>query len=215
MGIIKRGILGGFRKKTGTVAGAYVGGQDIIRALPRTSNKPPTTLQLNQRNKFGLVTSFLSLISDWIDMAYKKAPGRQSSMNKAVKDHLKDAVTGIAPNFTFDYTKLKFSTGKLAVPSTFSVDTTAPAKIDFNWAPDGPDSKYKDATDVINVMVYNATKDQFVSLKSAAPRSAGTYVLPLPLEFVGDSVHCYFSFSSTKVKNLHSKSVYVVLIPVA
>lgn len=215
MGIIRKGILGGFRKKTGTVAGAYVRGQDIIRSLPRVSNKPPTVLQLNQRNKFGLVTSSLSAISEWIDMAYKKGSGRTTSMNKAVRDHLKDAVIGVGPNFTFDYTKLKFSTGKLSVPSVFGLDTISPAQVDFNWSLDGPDSKYKDATDVINVMVYNPSKDQYVSLMAAAPRSALTYSLPLPLDFVGDSIHCFFSFSSTKVKNLHSKSVYVVLIPVA
>ena len=215
MGIIRNGILGGFRKKTGTVAGAHVRGQDVIRALPRPSNKPPTVPQLNQRAKFGLVTSFLSLISDWIDMAYKKGPGPATSMNKAVKDHLKDAVIGVGPNFSFDYSKLKFSTGKLSVPSSFSVDTTASSKIDFNWTLDGPDSKYKAATDVINVMVFNPVKQQFVSLMAAAPRSALTYVLPLPLEFIGDTIHCYFSFSSTTVKNLHSKSVYVVHRPVA
>jgi len=215
MGIIKWGILGGFRKKTGTVAGAYVRGQDIIRALPRTSNKPPTVPQSNQRFKFGLVVSFLSLISEWIDLAYKKGSSPASSMNKAVSDHLKNAVTGVAPNFTFDYTKLKFSTGKLAIPTVYSVDVTAPAKIDFNWSLDGLDSKYKDATDKINVMVYNPTKNQFVALMAAAPRSALTFTLQLPLEFTGDDVYCYFSFSSTTKKNLHSKSVYVLMIPVA
>lgn len=215
MGIIRQGILGGFRKKVGAVVGAAFRTLDVIRALPRKSNKPATQLQINQRTKFGLVTEFLSYISELIETAYKKGSGSTSAMNEAVAYHLKNAITGVAPNFTLDFAKLRFSSGKLSLPSTYSVDTTAPAKVDFNWKLDGLDTKYKDGTDVINIMVYNPTKQQFVTLMAAAPRSALTYVLPLPVEFVGDSIHCYFSFSSTTKKNLHSKSVYVTLIEVA
>lgn len=214
MGIIENGILGGFRKKVGNISGAFWRDLNVIKSLPRKSNRPPTQKQLEQRLKFALVTGFLSSMSELIETGYRAA-GSNSPMNEAVAYHLKNAVIGVAPNYTLDYTKLRFSTGKLSLPSTFSVDTTAPAKVDFNWSLDGTDHKYKDGTDVINVVAYNPTKSQFVTLMAAAPRSAGTYALPLPLEFVGDSVHCLFSFSSTKKKNLHSKSVYVVLIPVA
>ncbi|RZK61166.1 MAG: hypothetical protein EOO95_16865, partial [Pedobacter sp.] len=68
MGLIKQGILGGFRKKTGTVVGAYWRKLDVIRALPRNSGKGATQLQINQQLKFGLVTSFLSNISGLIDV---------------------------------------------------------------------------------------------------------------------------------------------------
>lgn len=214
MGVIRNGILGGFKKKVGNIYGAFWRDLNVIKSLPRKSSKPPTLKQLQHRIKFGLVTGFLSSMSELIEEGYP-AGGSTSPMNDAVSYHLKNAVTGIAPNFTLDYTKLKFSTGKLSVPSTFSVDATAPAKIDFNWSADGADNKYKEATDVINVVAYNPTKDQFVTLMAAAPRSAMTYVLPLPVEFVGDSIHCFFSFSSTTKKNLHSKSVYVILIEVA
>lgn len=213
MGIIKNGILGGFRKKVGNISGAFWRDLNVIKSLPRPSGKPATAKQLEQRLKFALVTSFLSSMSELIEEGYRSG-GSTSPMNEAVAYHLKNAVTGVAPNFKMDYTKLRFSTGKLSLPSSFSVDTTAPAKVDFNWTLDGADHKYKDGTDVINVVAYNPTKNQFVTLMAAAPRSAQTYVLPLPLEFTGDSVHCMFSFSSTKKKNLHSQSVYVVLIPV-
>jgi hypothetical protein len=52
MGIIRQGILGGFRKKTGSVVGAYWRKLDVIRGLPRKSSKPPTIAQLNQQLKF-------------------------------------------------------------------------------------------------------------------------------------------------------------------
>lgn len=215
MGIIRKGILGGFRKKVGSVVGSSWRNRDVIKAIPNISSKPATQPQVDQRFKFGLVTGFLSSMSELIETGFKAIAGDVTPMNHAVSYHLKNAVTGVSPNFKLDYAKVTFSAGKLALPSTYSVDTTAPTKVDFNWSLDGLDSKYKDGTDVINVMVYNPTKDQFVTLMAAAPRSALKYVLPLPLEFTGDSIHCFFSFSSTKKKNLHSKSVYVVYIPVA
>ena len=91
----------------------------------------------------------------------------------------------------------------------------APAKIDFTWSLDGADSKYKDATDMINVLVYNPSRNQFVSLMAAVSRSELTYALQLPPPFIGDEVHCYFSFTSVKKKDLHSHSMYVQSITVS
>ncbi|WP_316815854.1 DUF6266 family protein [Pedobacter nyackensis] len=215
MGIIRKGILGGFKNKVGAVVGSSWRNRDVIKSLPRVSNKPPTQKQVEQRTKFGLVTSFLSSMTEFIEEGFKSKNGSTSAMNEAVAYHLKNAVTGVAPNFLMDYTKIKFSNGKLRVPSISTVDTAAPASVDFNWSLDGADSKYKDATDMINLLAFNPTKKQFVQLMAAAPRSALTFSLPLPLDFVGDSVHCFFSFSSVKKKKLTSDSVYIGLLPVA
>jgi len=214
MGIIRQGVLGGFRKKTGSVVGAFWRNLNVIKGLPRISNKPATQAQFEQRTKFGFVTGVLSYLSELIDACYKSS-GSNSPMNEAVAYHLKEAVTGAAPDFSLDFTKLKFSSGKLSLPSTFTVDATSPAKIDFAWSLDGANSKYKNATDVINVLVYNPTRNQFVTLMAAAPRSALTYVLQLPPPFSGDEVHCYFCFSSVTKKKLHSHSVYVQSITVS
>lgn len=214
MGIIRKGILGGFKNKVGTVIGSSFRNKDVIKSLPKISNKPPTLKQSNQRLKFGLVTAFLSRIDRFIEGQYKKTDAT-SSMNEAVAYHLKHAVTGVAPDYAIDYTKLKFGRGKLENPDNYSVDVTAPAKVDFNWILNSVDSRYHDETDVINVLVYNPEKDRFVSLMAAAPRSALKFVLQMPLDFVGDSVYCYFNFSSTMKSNLHSDSVYVLFIPIA
>lgn len=210
-----QGIFGGFRNKVGKVVGAYWRDLNVVKALPRVSNKAATQAQLNQRLKFGLVTGFLSYMSDLIDAGYGTNQRSSSPMNEAVAYHLKNSVTGIAPNFMLDYTKLKFSKGKLSNPSTCTVDTTAAGKVDYNWSLDGPDRKNKDATDVINVMAYNPAKDRFVTVLAAAPRSAQTFVLQFPPDFTGDEVYCYFSFTSTRKKNLHSDSVFVFTMVIA
>jgi hypothetical protein len=215
MGIISGGILGGFSNKTGSVVGARWRKRDVIKGLPRPSKKAATQLQIEQRTKFGIVTGFLRYLSAWIDKAYKKGPGSSSPMNEAVAYHLQNAIIGVAPNFILDYTKLEFSKGRLENPFDYSLDTTAVAKLDFTWTDDGLDvDGLKDATDVINVMAYNPTKNRFVTVMAAAPRSAKSFVLQCPPYFSGDEVYCYFSFTSTKKKNLHSDSTFMFKIPV-
>lgn len=51
MGIIRGGILGGFRNKAGAVIGSYWRTLDI-KGLPCISGKAPTQKQLDQRAKF-------------------------------------------------------------------------------------------------------------------------------------------------------------------
>lgn len=208
MGIIRQGILGGFRNKTGSVVGAYWRNRDVIRGLPRASNKPATQAQADQRFKFGLITAFMARLSSFIDLGWGSGNGSTSPMNNAVAFHLKQAVTGVAPNFTIDYTKLKINSGKLLLANGIAVAITAAARVDFSWLNTVPDGKYKDATDRVNVVVYNPAKDSFVTLQSAAARSALSYNLQVPPDFSGDTVHCYISFSSIIDKKLVSDSYY-------
>lgn len=208
------GIFGGFRKKVGKVSGSFFRGLNVVKTLPKPSKKQPTQPQIDHRTKFGLVTGTLSYLAELIDSGYQPISPVNSPMNEAVAYHMKNAVIGVAPNFKLDYTKLKFSTGKLSNPATCTVDTTALGTVDFNWSLE-PNSKYRDASDVINVLVYNPIKDRFVTVVAAAPRSAKTFVLQCPPDFKGDEVYCYFSFTSTTKKNVHSKSVFVFLIPIA
>lgn len=212
MGIIRQGILGGFRQKTGSVVGAYHRGQDTIRSLPRVSNKPPTRAQLDQRFKFGLVTNFLARFSSTIDQGFGTSKGITTPMNEAVSYHLRTAITGVSPNFTIDYTKLKVSGGKLELAENIEFLADTAAKLKFTWENTTPDGKNKDATDRINLLVYNPAKGSQVILNSAAARSALTYTLSLPGSYSGDEVHAYVSFSSIINKKLVSDSLYIGLI---
>lgn len=210
MGIIKQGILGGFRKKVGTVVGAFWRDLNVIRALPRASGKPATPAQLNQRTRFGLVMSFLNSFGDLIEMYYGNRSASKSPMNEAVAYHLKEAVTTVGSVVEMDYTKVKFARGKLELPATMRLAATVEGKVDYEWSNiNVANHKYKDATDMANLLVYNPTKKQFVTLTEAGPRSAEVFSLQLPLEFGDDYVHCYICFSSVLKKGLVSDSHYI------
>ncbi|TCC99437.1 hypothetical protein FBD94_05035 [Pedobacter hiemivivus] len=211
MGIIRHGILGGFRKKVGTVVGAFFRDLNVIRALPRISNKPATKVQATQRSSFGLVTGFLSSFSDFIELFYGNRSASKSPMNEAVSYHLKEAVTTVGSVLEMDYTKVMFARGKLKLPAEMNLAATVEGKVDFEWSTnaDSDDNKYRAATDMANLLVYNPAKGEFVSLMGAAPRSAGVFKLQLPPEFGEDYVHGYINFSSIDKKGLVSNSKYV------
>lgn len=215
MGVIKQGILGGFRKKTGTVVGAYWRRLDVIRALPRNTGKAATQAQINQQLKFGLVTAFLSNISGLIDVGFKTANEVSTPMNLAVSYHLREAIIGTEPNFELDLTKVAFSMGKLELPLETTVVPAAGSVLNFAWPHTETDDKLIDATDVINVLAYNVSKQKFVKVASAAARSAMTYSFQLPANFAGDEVQVYFSFSSTKKRLLNSKTVHLGAITIS
>lgn len=195
MGIQDKGAFGGFRNKTGPLVGHIVNGQNVITSIPAKSSKPPTQKQLDQRRKFGMVTSFLSWMSGLIDSGFQEREQRQSPMNKAVQYNLLNAVTGISPDYTIDLARLKFSVGKCPLPPSTTAEVLAGGKINFIWGASLP-SKYGKDTDVVSLMVYNAEKDRFVILQNAAGRSELSFTLQLPADYVGDSVHCYMNLVS-------------------
>lgn len=164
MGILRQGVLGGFRKKTGTVVGASHRGQDIIRGLPRISKKTPSKGQLDQRTKFGLVIKFLSRIGHLINPGFAAAAGITSAINEAVDYHLNNAIKGTSPNFSLDLTKLKFSSGRLLTVDDLLVESTTPGKLKFIWTHDSQDSSEVDSTDLLTVLAYNPAKGRFVSM---------------------------------------------------
>jgi len=213
MGIIRQGILGGFRNKTGSVVGAYWRTLDVIRALPRISGKAPSQAQKDQQFKFGLVTGFLSKISNLIDTGFYSGSKAATPMNDAVSYHLKNAILGTSPTFTFDYTKLIFSKGKLEMAQSVLADSIAGNKVKFSWDHVEQDDKQIDGRDMVSVLIYNPVKDRFVSMRNAVARSAKSFSMSIPADFSLDEVYCYISFSSVTKKNLVSDSLYIGLLP--
>ncbi len=210
MGIIKNGILGGFRKKTGTVVGAYWRKLDVIRALPRSSGKAPTALQVEQRLKFGMVTSFLSPLQELIEEGFHSPGDLRTAMNRAVAYHLKSAVRGAAPDFSIDPERLSYSQGKVDLPHSVNVSVTdeAPAGLEITWTNAELEGKYHRLDDMATILVYNETQGRFIKAPRVAQREARVYTVALPADFLGH-IHVYLSFTGIATKLLKSNTRYV------
>lgn len=82
MGVIKRGILGGFQNKVGNVVGTSWKGIDVIKALPVSVANPRTSLQVRQRGKFsGVVKLGSFLLISVVKPLWDRFAQRQSGFN--------------------------------------------------------------------------------------------------------------------------------------
>jgi hypothetical protein len=212
MGTQLKGPFGGFSGKTGGLIGAISKGRSIITSLHTPSSKAPTKKQIDQRFKFGMVTSLLAYISDLIDIGFQEHKVSESAMNAAVAYNLKYAVTGVSPDFSINLPQLSFSRGKLIGPKSIAAEALAGAKVKFTWTASEDVRKLTNPADLLMIMVYNSEKTEFITGINAASRSALTYTIQLPVDFTGDEVHAYVAFAGIEGKV--SDSIYAGVVSI-
>ena len=86
MGVINRGILGGFRKKVGPVVGSSWKGIDVIKSKPASVANPNTPEQQEQRNAMRAINVFLrSFGLDNVKTLNNAMAVRMSGFNRCMK----------------------------------------------------------------------------------------------------------------------------------
>ncbi|MDR6782662.1 hypothetical protein ABIE26_000850 [Pedobacter africanus] len=206
MGKYKKGILGNFRGKVGSVVGSSWQGVHYLKSIPDFGDYTPTAAQLNVRFKLAMVTTFLKRLKPLINVGYQQFNKGITPMNVATSYHLKNAVTGTSSaNYAIDYTKVMFSDGELSAGANPGVAVTTAAKLDFSWDNDALPTT-TGGTDRATVLAYNVDKGKFTMLPSAAARSAEAYVLQLPPDWGTDQVHAWISFVSVDGKEVSNSS---------
>lgn len=207
MGTFKKGILGGFSGKVGTVIGANWRGLDVMRSLPKKSGVSPTLLQVEQRQRFAAVMGFLAPVGNLLASYYGSPSGTLSRLNKAVSYHLKHALMGNSPNFSIDYTKVVLSKGELIGARNAAVSAPTAGSIQLDWD-DNSGQVFAAADDLLLAVLYNANKRQFVVEEGPATRQEGTAHMAIPVEFAGDTLQVWIGFvGSTSAKA--ATSVYL------
>ncbi|SDL34443.1 hypothetical protein SAMN04487898_117125 [Pedobacter sp. ok626] len=206
MGILKSGIIGPVRNKTGPLVGRMHRSTNVVTAAYRASTKPPTTSQLGAQDKFSLLSSFLSNIDDLIKIGFKQFSKGKDPMNVASAYNYDHAFLATETGFTLNYPQLVYSRGYI-LPAESPAILPLPKQIEFNWLPQRQ-SMYCQYTDMATFLVYNPEKGYAISKPLATDRYAQGYLLDLPKEFAGDTVHCYMSFASKDGK-LQGNSTYL------
>lgn len=207
MGKIAQGILGGLSGKVGNIIGGSWKGIDYIRIKPSSVANPRTEGQVNQRNKFTITLEYLQATSDFIKIGYKSFAVKKTEFNAAMSYVLNNAVGGIAPNFTIDYSLALLSRGPLSGVLNGTTDLTTPGQVTFDWDDNSAEGN-ANVTDKAMVLVYNPSKKESISILDGADRTLGSQVVTIPNTYAGDTVELFMAFVSADGTTV-SNSVYL------
>jgi hypothetical protein len=206
MARIKKGILGGFSGKVGTVVGANWKEIAYMRSLPQKVKNPRTEAQLKQRAKFVLVVSLLKPLTAFLRIGWKLYANRQSAFNACTKYTLANAVTGTYPNQKIDLEKLLVTRGNLPSVTNPLLGTNGKV-ITMQWGNNSNIGTAK-STDKALAVVINQTTGEAMCITDGVNRSAGKQDVTLPVIWDGCDIFCYAGFISEDGKEVSNSYCY-------
>ncbi|WP_262886117.1 DUF6266 family protein [Flavobacterium phycosphaerae] len=213
MGTYNKGILGPFSGKVGTVVGANWRGKDVMRSLPKKTDRTPTDTQLLQREKFTAVSNFLTPISPVISKCFGSGSGELTRRNQAMSYHMKEAVTYVDPDFEIDFAKVMVAKGDLPGVQNPAVSSPNPNTLKYDWDDNSGQGSAK-ATDTLVVVVFAPATGLYYYTLNAAARVSKVAVITLPTFFAGVEVQSWISFVAEDGKS-YATSVYMGAIVVS
>ena len=206
MGTIRKGILGGFSGKVGTVVGASWRGISYMRSLPQKVRNPRTAGQRSQRSKFALALRLLQPMTALLRTGWKLYAHRQSPFNAAMSYALAHAVSGTYPDYAIDPSKVLVSRGNLQSASNATATATG-GNLAISWNDNSGVGSAKQ-TDKALVAVLNLEKGEAITDTEGKERTEETQTVILPADWSGDEVQAYLGFISEDGREV-SNSVYL------
>jgi len=205
MGHIRKGILGGFSGKVGTVIGSSWKRTMYMRSLPKKSNNQRSLAQRTQMSKFALVVALLRPLTAVLRIGWKRYATHQSAYNAATAYTLANAIIGEFPNHQIDYKKVMISRGNLTPiqPPTMSGST---GRITISWKDNSGIGNAK-PTDKLLLALINPVKNEVITRYDETERSEESFAIDLP-HWTGNRVHIYIGFASDDGKEVSDSICY-------
>ena len=196
----------------GNIVGASWRGIDYIRSMPASVRNPRTVAQVSQRTRFALIGKMLKTFVPVIRVGFAGSTGTgKSAFSVAMSYNVKNAVTGLSPDFEIDFAKLKVAIGEL-YGATNAAATSAVGSLSFVWDSDLLNNAA--ATDKVILMAYNQTLYESAYVVDAATRADGSGSLAVPPTWDGEQVDTYLALYSADGK-LISNSVHTGRVEVS
>lgn len=212
MGIISKGILGGFSGTVGTVVGGTWKGIDYMRSQATRRTNNPSQKQLEQQAKFGLAIKFVQPLNGLFMLTFRNFAVEKTGINSALSYVLQNAITGTYPSYSIDYPNVLVSRGDL--PNVLNPAATAAAgnTVKFDWTDNSGTGKAK-ASDKAVLVVYSPADKLALYTTGSALRSAGTENFAASI-FTGQTVETYIGFISEDGREI-ATSIYTGQVTVA
>ncbi len=193
MGTFKKGILGGFRGKVGSVVGARWRGKYVMRSLPETEDRPPTEGQKKVRERFSLVARFLNPMKPIVGKYFGQKQGDKSPFNLATSYHIREAVLEVGDDFTMDYPKVLISKGDLSGLQSPTLTATVANVLQLEYT-DNTGQGFAKAEDPLLVVLYVASLSEYQLFTPAGTREETSVNLPLPPYWSGMEINAWATF---------------------
>lgn len=177
MGVIKRGILGGFSGRIGNVVGSSWKGIAVVKSLPLSVANPQTTGQTTQRNKFGyLVATASALLSYLVKPFWDRWASQMSGYNAFIQANIEDQ-----PNDAGGpYEDMVISHGQMTpLPNVSASYNVGDGTLDvtFDTTTDGA---YQSADDDIFAFAYDTYDAEYYFADSGVLREDGEVNITMP-----------------------------------
>lgn len=171
MGVIKRGILGGFSGKIGNIVGSSWKGIAVIKSLPLSVANPDTVAQQAQRNAMSKSVEFAKiLLVPIIATLWNRFAQGMSGYNHWVKEN----ISNIDANGFINSALAKMAIGKMGTTTMTNVKWfLGSQKIALDWNP-LVTGAYQTVNDPLYIVAYNETTKEFQAHNTAMARITGT-----------------------------------------
>ena len=206
MGNLRNGLFGGFHGRIGNLVGYTLKGKHVIRTIGKSS-KPLTPARKANCEKMKVVNEILKPSIHAIRAGFRLAVAGtdRNEYNEAVSYNKKNALQGIYPDISLDYTKVLMSMGTLPVAVNPGISQNK-EKITFNWEISAsPVSEYH--TDRTMLVIYFPDIKETCCQLVGAKRVEGKDVIVIGPEHINERMEAYISFGKDNGKAV-SNSVH-------
>lgn len=160
MGKIKKGILGGFSGKTGTVVGGSWKGIDYMRSLATSVANPKTSAQVTVRSNFSTLVSIMSGANSILKASNWNDAKKQSAFNAGVRINYDNAIV----DDVIDMERLtfgEFSRDTLSNLAVQFVESDNDFSLSLRWENDANEQTSFDDDMVAVVIVRTSAEGKF------------------------------------------------------
>jgi len=192
MGVIKRGILGGFSGKVANVVGSSWKGIAVMKSLPLSVANPRTASQTLQRGKFTNVGQFGS---DILVSCIKPLRDRFAQQQSGYNTFISKNIDVFNQTELVDHADLSISEGNLTPVENLAFDgNVATNSLNLSWD-DNSAVGNASTDDELFVAVFNKTKGYTEGFATGIRRVNSGTIVSLQNELdAGDDVHIWTAF---------------------
>ncbi|QZT36995.1 DUF6266 family protein [Halosquirtibacter xylanolyticus] len=194
MGVLRKGILGGFSGKTGSVVGVRYRNNDIIRSHPEWIKKKRRSPRVKRHcDRFGAAARFVSNARSLARIGFVENRASRNFLNDGIAANLSN-IKVVDGQIEMDFPQLKLSQGKLPIIDRFRVEEQSTERLLLVW--DRNDNFNIDGEAcMIHLLVYRDDMCYLKCYRSKVKASDLRFELSLTDDMQGHKLHLYAFYS--------------------